>query len=80
MKDAKGHGSNPRGGIAHQSGIMTALTKDRLTGLVPPGSARDHAVKTAAKWAAAELIPGGSLWMTYRGAKWAVNKLRGSAA
>ena len=29
MKDAKGHGSNPRGGIAHQSGVYKITSLDR---------------------------------------------------
>lgn len=85
MKDAKGHGSDPRGGIAHQSGIMglvppavrEAMTKDRLTSLVPPGSKTDKVVKMAAKLIAAELIPGGSIYATYKGAQWAYHKLHG---
>lgn len=43
---------------AHQSKVMQALHKDRFTGLVPPGSKRDTAVKQAAAWAHAGLVKG----------------------
>lgn len=40
---------------AHQSRVGQALQKDRFTGLVPPGSKRDFAIKQAATWAHAGL-------------------------
>lgn len=40
---------------AHQTGVYQALNKDRFTGMVPPGSKRDFAVKQAALWSKAGL-------------------------
>lgn len=62
MKDARGHGSNSRGGeAAHQSGVRAALSKDRFTDAIPPGSTRDFFVKQAAQWAAAGMAHGAVL-------------------
>lgn len=47
--------------VVHQTGVHQALTKERFTKLVPPGSKRDFAVKQAATWAHAGLVKGAVL-------------------